>query len=299
MGGAPFAAWWHAARPKTWPAAIVPVMVGSACAYAAGGFTWLPAVAALGGALFIQIGTNFANDLFDHRKGADNAARVGPMRLLQAGLVDEAAMRWATVAAFAVAVGFGLYLSWHAGPWIIVIGIASLLSGYAYTGGPWPLAYNGLGDLFVMLFFGFVAVCGTAFVHLGYVPGTAWWAAIPVGALASAILVVNNVRDHESDAPVGKKTLVVRFGRRFGIGEYYGLLLLSYATPLVVIAAAQQASRPFSTGWLLPLATLPLALRLAVRIRLQRGAVLNLLLAQTGQLLVAYGALLSLGLLWS
>jgi 1,4-dihydroxy-2-naphthoate octaprenyltransferase len=153
--------WIAASRPKTLPAAIVPVAVGTACAEACGGVAWGPALAALGGALAIQIGTNFANDVFDAEKGADGPGRLGPLRAVSAGLITAAAMKRAMILAFAVATAFGVYLAAVGGWPVVAIGVASIISGMAYTGGPWPLGYHGLGDVFVMVFFGFVAVCGT------------------------------------------------------------------------------------------------------------------------------------------
>ena len=213
------ATWIAAARPKTLPAAVVPVVVGTACAAASGGAAWAPACAALGGAIAIQIGTNFANDVFDAERGADGPDRVGPTRAVAAGLIAPRAMKHAMIAAFAVAIAFGIYLASIGGWPIVAIGIASIAAGIAYTGGPFPLGYHGLGDVFVLAFFGFVAVCGTAFVELGRVPALAIGAAIPIGALATAILVVNNVRDRASDARAGKRTLAVRFGRRAAVVE--------------------------------------------------------------------------------
>jgi 1,4-dihydroxy-2-naphthoate octaprenyltransferase len=221
--------WLAAARPRTLVAAVVPVAVGSACAFAAAGELRMgPLVAALTGALFIQIGANLANDVFDAEKGADGPDRLGPTRVVAAGLIPAARVRAAMVGAFASAIACGIYLTWVAGPAIVVIGVASVASGIAYTGGPWPLGYHGLGDVFVMAFFGFVAVCGAAFVQLGAVPAAAWWAAIPVGALATAILVVNNVRDRETDARAGKRTLAVRLGRGGALAEWLLLVAAAY-----------------------------------------------------------------------
>jgi 1,4-dihydroxy-2-naphthoate octaprenyltransferase len=284
------AIWIGAARLRTLPAAIVPVVVGTAVAAAAGHVAWGPALAALGGALAIQIGTNFANDVFDAEKGADGPDRIGPTRAVAAGLISATAMKRAMIAAFALAAVFGLYLVAHAGWPVVAIGVASIASGIAYTGGPWPLGYHGLGDLFVMIFFGFVAVCGTAFVQLGRVPCLAVWAAIPVGAIATAIIVVNNLRDRATDVRVGKRTLAVRFGRRAAIVEYAGLLAIAYVVPVGLAIGGQ----PWA---LLPLATLPLAL---VRLRRLAGAsdgpTFNRCLAATGQLLLAHGALFATGL---
>ena len=282
--------WIGAARLRTLPAAIVPVVVGTAVAAASGGVAWAPAGAALLGAIAIQIGTNFANDVFDAEKGADGPDRIGPVRAVSAGLISATAMRRAMIVAFGVAALFGLYLVHVAGWPIVAIGVASILSGIAYTGGPWPLGYHGLGDVFVMLFFGFVAVCGTAYVQVGHVPCLAVWAAIPVGALATGILVVNNLRDRHQDVRVSKRTLAVRFGRGGAIAEYVALLALAYAVPIALAAGGR-------TWALLPLATLPLAgARLRALLAASDGPDFNRLLAATGQLLLAHGVLFAVGL---
>jgi len=281
--------WLAAARPKTLPAAATPVIVGTACARACGGIAWGPALAALGGALALQIGANFANDVYDAEHGADGADRIGPLRAVAAGLISPAAMKRAMVIAFAVAMAFGVYLASVAGWPVVAIGLASIAAAIAYTGGPWPLGYHGLGDVFVFAFFGVVAVCGTAFVQLGHVPMLAVWASVPVGALSTAILVVNNVRDRASDTRAGKRTLAVRFGRNAGIVEYALLVGLAYAVPLVL--APGHALR------LLPLATLPLAvLRVRGLARAATGPEHDALLAATAQLLLLHGALFAAGL---
>jgi 1,4-dihydroxy-2-naphthoate octaprenyltransferase len=284
-------AWVLAARPATLTAAFAPVAVGTACAWHANAFRWDAALAALAGAFLIQIATNFANDMYDFQKGADTEERLGPVRAAQAGLLTVEQLRKSIVVTFSLAIVVGAYLTWIAGPIVIVIGLCSIAAGLAYTGGPFPLAYNGLGDVFVMAFFGFVAVCGTAFVQALYVPRIAWLASIPVGALATAILVVNNVRDFEGDARAGKRTLVVRFGRDSGVREFAFLLVLSYAIPIVL----------YSTGWtspwvLLPLVTLPWALRLARSVSRDRGPVMNETLAATAKLLSIHGTLFALGI---
>jgi len=284
------ATWISAARLRTLPAAVVPVVVGTACAAASGGAAAGPALAALGGALAIQIGTNFANDVFDAERGADGPDRIGPLRAVSAGLITAAAMKRAMIGAFGVATLLGLYLVAAAGWPVVAIGVASIASGIAYTGGPWPLGYHGLGDLFVMIFFGFVAVCGTAFVQLGSVPCVAIAAAIPVGALATAILVVNNIRDRATDVRAGKRTLAVRFGRRAALVEYAALLALAYAIPLVLAVTG----RPWAA---LPLASAPLAVvRLRAVIAAADGPTFNRCLAATAQLLLAHGTLFTLGL---
>ncbi|GAB4197664.1 MAG: hypothetical protein OHK0013_06050 [Sandaracinaceae bacterium] len=284
------AAWWLAARPATLTAAIVPVLVGTAVAPATGGVRWDTALAALLGACAIQIGTNFANDVFDAEKGADTPDRLGPVRAVAAGLLSASAMRIGMIAAFATASLFGVYLTWAAGWPIVVIGTLSVVSGIAYTGGPYPLGYHGLGDVFVMLFFGFVAVLGTVLVQTGSLPALGWAAAVPVGAIATAILVVNNIRDRETDVRAGKRTLVARWGRRFGELEYASLLSTAYLVPLTlaVVSGAWTAA--------LPLVSAPAAVALVRRVRTEEGAALNATLAATAKLLLAFGVLFAAGL---
>ena len=283
--------WLLAARPKTLSAASVPVVVGTACAFELDGLRLGPALAALGGALLLQIGANFANDVYDYEKGADTAERLGPTRAVQAGLISPSAMKRGMFVVFGFALLLGVYLMTVAGPVILAIGIASILSAIAYTGGPYPLGYNGLGDVFVFVFFGLVAVCGTVFVQLGRVPELALWCSLPVGALATAILVVNNLRDHEQDARVGKRTLAVRWGPKAVIYEYGFLLALSYAVPLFL--ATSSAEGRFV---LLPLLTLPLGRRLMRAVATERGRDLNGRLAGTAKLLMLFGLLFALGI---
>ncbi|HXK16492.1 MAG TPA: 1,4-dihydroxy-2-naphthoate polyprenyltransferase, partial [Polyangiaceae bacterium] len=264
---------------------------GSACATALGGFQLWPALAALGGALLLQIGANFANDVYDYEKGADTPERLGPTRAVQAGLLTPAAMKGGMFLVFGLALVLGAYLTAVAGPSILAIGIVSIISAIAYTGGPYPLGYNGLGDLFVFVFFGLVAVCGTVFVQVREVPALAVWCSVPVGALATAILVVNNLRDHEQDARVGKRTLAVRWGPKAVIYEYLVLLAVSYAVPLFL--ATSSARGRFV---LLPLLTLPLARRLMRAVMSETGRALNARLAGTAKLLLLFGVLFALGI---
>jgi 1,4-dihydroxy-2-naphthoate octaprenyltransferase len=286
-----FPAWLLAARPATLTAAFAPVAVGTACAWRVGGFRWDAALAALLGAFLIQIATNFANDMFDFEKGADTEARLGPTRAAQAGLLTVRQLRLGILVAFSLALGIGVYLAWIAGPIVIIIGLASMAAGLAYTGGPFPLAYNGLGDVFVMLFFGFVAVCGTAFVQVLSVPPIAWVASIPIGTLATAILVVNNIRDFEGDARADKKTLVVRFGRKAGVREYGALLVAAYATPVVLFLLG------WTSAWVfLPWATILWARGLFRSVARDEGVVLNETLAWTAKLLSLFGILFSIGI---
>lgn len=284
-------AWVLAARPATLTAALVPVMVGTAVAQASGGMRIGPALAALFGAFMIQIATNFANDVFDHEKGADTEERLGPTRAVQAGLLTPRQVRAGMIATILLAVIAGLYLTSVGGLPIVVIGVLSVLSGLAYTGGPYPLGYNGLGDIFVMIFFGFVAVCGTVFVQTGSVPPLAWLASVPVGAIATNVLVVNNVRDRETDVKANKRTLAVRFGRRMGVIEFVALFALAYLSPVVAVTALHRS--PWA---LLPLLTLPLAVRLSRVLATTEGRPLNACLAGTAKLLLLYGVLFSAGL---
>ncbi|HWO11556.1 MAG TPA: 1,4-dihydroxy-2-naphthoate polyprenyltransferase, partial [Polyangiaceae bacterium] len=254
-------AWWIACRPKTLSAAAVPVAVGSAVAYRLGGFAWQPALAALVGALLLQIGSNFANDVFDFEKGADTKERLGPERAVQAGLVTPRAMRLGMGVVFGLALLVGVYLTLVAGPIIVLIGLVSIASAILYTGGPYPLGYHGLGDVFVLIFFGFVAVCGTVFVQLHTLPTLAIWASIPVGSLATAILVVNNVRDRDTDVIANKRTLAVRFGTRAGQAEYLLLIWLAYVVPLILVAR-----RDLDVSGMLPFLSLPWAIVLIRRV---------------------------------
>jgi 1,4-dihydroxy-2-naphthoate polyprenyltransferase len=271
-------------------AALAPVLLGTAAAHAEGGFRPGPAIAALLGAVLIQIATNFANDVFDHEKGADTHERLGPTRATQAGLLTPKQVRTGMLVAISLAILPGLYLAIVGGWPVVVIGILSILSGIAYTGGPYPLGYHGLGDLFVLVFFGFVAVCGTAYVQMGSVPALAWIAAIPAGTLATAVLVVNNVRDRNTDAVAGKRTLAVRFGRSAGVIEYATLLSAAYTVPVALVAGGKPA-------WvLLPLATLPLAARLLRALLTLEGRPLNAILAGTAKLLLLFAILFSAGL---
>ena len=278
--------WILAARPRTLTAAIVPVFVGTAVAAAHGAMRPVPALAALFAAICIQIGTNFANDYHDFQRGADTHERVGPRRVTQSGLVAPRTVRAAALWTFGVAFVVGIYLAAVGGWPILVTGLASIAAGWAYTGGPWPFGYHGLGDLFVFVFFGLVATVGTTYVQMHAVPPAAWIAAVPVGALATAILAVNNLRDIATDARAGKRTLAVRLGASATRAEYVLLLVVAFAAPLVLAAVA----RPWV---LLPLAALPFAatpLRLVFR---ARGAALG----ATARLQLVYGALLAAGLL--
>lgn len=287
-------AWVLAARPATLTAAVAPVLVGCACAYAANLFRWGPALGALFGAMLLQIGANFANDVFDFEKGADTTERLGPTRAVQAGLLSPAAMRVGMWLVFALALLVGVYLTFEAGLAIVVIGLLSIASALAYTGGPYPLGYHGLGDVFVFVFFGLVAVCGSGYVHARTIPDLAPLAALPIGALSTAILVVNNLRDRETDVRAGKRTLAVRLGRRGALAEYMFLFALAYGTPLWLFA-----TRSLPPTVLLPWVTAPIALRLIRGVVREQGRALNPLLVGTAKLLFLFGVLFALGIVLS
>ncbi len=292
VAGAPATAWLTAIRPRTLPAAVAPVLVGTACAYAVDGFRVGPAIAALVGALLLQIASNLANDVIDFEKGLDTSERIGPIRVVQAGLLSARAVWAGLLVVLGLAFLVGVYLTWAAGSAVIVIGITSMLAALAYTGGPYPLGYHGLGDVAVFVFFGFVAVCGTAYVQIpADLPQLAWWAAVPMGALATAILVVNNLRDMETDARGGKRTLAVRLGRRATIAEYRVLVFAACLVPLGLVVAAR-----LNAWGLLPLLSLPLALWLARRVGRETGRGLNPVLAHTALLLFVFGALFAAGI---
>jgi 1,4-dihydroxy-2-naphthoate octaprenyltransferase len=284
-------AWLLAARPATLTAAAAPVLVGSACAYAANVFRWAPALGALFGALLLQIGANFANDVFDFEKGADTHERLGPTRAVQAGLLTPGAMRIGMWLVFGLALLIGAYLTFEAGPAIVVIGLLSIASAIAYTGGPYPLGYHGLGDLFVFVFFGLVAVCGSGYVHARTIPDLAPLCALSLGALSTNILVVNNLRDRETDVRAGKRTLAVRFGRNGARAEYIGLCVLAYAVPAWLFV-----SRELPPVVLLPWVTLPIAFRLVRGVLREEGRALNPVLVATAKLLFLFGLLFALGL---
>lgn len=284
--GTPFRIWVEAARPKTLPAAVIPVLVGSALAYRAGAFHWAPALLCLAFALLVQIGTNFANDYGDFVKGADQPDRLGPRRAVAAGMVTPRAMATATALVFGTAFVLGLSLI-HWGGWVLLpIGVASLLFGWGYTSGPFPLAYHGLGDLFVFIFFGLVAVGGTFYVMTGSITGPALLAAVPVGLLATNILVVNNHRDADTDARANKRTLVVRFGRGFAVWQY----AVSFVVALLAPALLAYLGREWTLA--LPVVLAPFAWHLTQRLRRGGdGPTLNALLAATAKFLLAFGLL--------
>lgn len=284
-------AWLLAIRPRTLTAGLVPVAVGTALAHAHGLSRWLPALAALLGALLIQIGTNLSNDYFDFVRGADTAERLGPARATQQGWLAPKAVLAGALGCFALAVVVGIYLVAVGGWPIVAIGLTSVLAGYAYTGGPFPLAYHGLGDLFVFVFFGLVAVSGTYYVQALALHSAVWLAAAPVGALGVALLAVNNLRDRPTDAKAKKNTLVVRLGAGFGRAEYAAMLAVAFAAPVGLWLAG------WASPWvLLALGSAPFAVAPLRRVFSSEGPALNRALAETARLQLLFGALFSLGL---
>lgn len=285
--------WLMAARPNTLPAAIAPVMVGTSLAWSDGHFSPVPALAAAVGALLLQILSNFANDYFDFAKGADTRGRLGPTRVMAAGLLSARELRVGMAAAAGLAILDGVYLILLGGWPILAVGVASLMAALLYTGGPFPFGYHGLGDLFVFIFFGLAAVSGTYYVQAGMLTATILFAAAPVGMLITAILVVNNLRDIATDAQAGKRTLAVLMGPENTRLQYVILLILAYsATPVLWLG--------FGLGptVLLPLISLPLAIRRALSVFSAEGTELNSVLAATAQLSLQFSLLLSLGILF-
>lgn len=284
--------WLMAARIPTLSAAVTPVLVGSAAAWSYGGFRPLVMLAALVSALLIQIGSNLANDLFDFKKGADTEKRLGPVRVTQAGLLTPQQVERGMWVTFSLAFLAGLYLVAVGGWPILAVGLISIAAAVLYTGGPWPLAYHGLGDVFVFIFFGVVAVCGTFYVHTGTIDTVALLASLPVGMIVTAILVANNLRDIETDRQAGKRTLAVRLGARATKGQYIVLLSLAYLMTLWM-GVQGWASSLYWLPWL----TLPLAVRLVRIILTQTGRDLIPALKGTGALHLLFGLLFAASLL--
>ncbi|CAG35651.1 1,4-dihydroxy-2-naphthoate polyprenyltransferase [Desulfotalea psychrophila] len=282
--------WLLAIRPKTLPAAVAPVLVGSAAAFSDGFFHPLLMLACLLGALLLQIAVNFANDYFDAKNNIDSAERLGPVRVTQSGLIPAAQVKWAMALALVLAVLVFSYLSSVAGWPIVMVMIASVLGALGYSGGPYPLASNGLGEIFVFIFFGLIAVCGTYFILAAQLVASAFLVAIPPGLLITAIMVINNLRDIDTDSRSGKKTLAVILGRSRTILEYRLLLLCAYLVPLVM----------FLTGTsyfiLMPFFSLPLAIKLWGEVEHCLGTELNSTLAKTAKLSLMFSLGFAVGL---
>lgn len=281
--------WVLAARPKTLTAAFAPVILGSALAAARGGIRADALLSTALGAAFIQIGTNFANDYFDAKKGADGPDRLGPARATASGWVSPNAMRRAMILAFGLAVLAGLHLVWLRGWPIVVIGVASVAAGVGYTAGRHAIAYVGLSELFVIAFFGVIATAGTFYAHTGAWSAAAAASGLLIGAIAAGILAVNNLRDRVGDARVNKNTLAVRFGERFARAEYQLLIGLAYAgVALLAVLEAQP-------GWLLPFVSAPLAWANLRSARRDDGRALNALLGRTALLELLFAVLAAVG----
>ncbi|HEX8966336.1 MAG TPA: 1,4-dihydroxy-2-naphthoate polyprenyltransferase [Chloroflexota bacterium] len=284
--------WLLAARPATLPAAIVPVLVGTASAWHGTHVVHeRTLVLTLLTALLIQIGTNFANDVYDFRRGADTADRLGPLRVTQGGLVTQQQVLVATLLTFGLALLIGLYLATIGGWPILVIGVVCLLAGVLYTGGPWPFGYHGLGDVVCFVCFGVLAVLGTAYLQALRLAALDLWATIPVGCLVTAILIVNNLRDIDTDRRVGKLTLAVRLGRRGTRLEYALCVVVAYAVVVGLGLAGMVGA-----WWWLPLLSLPLALWLVRFVSRTEGRPLNQALKRTGQLHLLFGLLFAAAL---
>ncbi len=288
-----FRAWIAAIRPKTLPAGILPVMVGSAAAYHDNGFAVIPALIALVCAILIQILTNFINEIYDFRKGADTAERLGPLRTVANGIISESMMMKASILVATVTFALGLWLVWIAGWAILLIGLLSLLMAWAYTGGPYPLAYKGLGEIFVILFFGIAAVMGTYYAQTGYWSYDTLFLALPLGLLSSNLLSINNIRDRETDSKAQKRTIATRIGRKNAELVLDMQTLLSYVFPIIL------SFRGYSYPILLPLLTLPIAVIMLKSVKSRDGRELNISLQDSAKLLVIFGLVLTIGVLLS
>lgn len=298
-------AWVMAARPQTLPAGASPVIIGTGLAIHDGVFTPVPALFALVGALLIQVGTNLANDYYDAVHGADSPDRTGFTRVTAKGIIDPAVIRRATWATFGLSVIVGLYLVAVGGLPILAVGLLSIAAGVAYTGGPYPFGYHGLGDIFVFVFFGLVAVTGTYYVQAASIlaapiplwvpaalPPVALVVGLPAAGLSTAILVVNNIRDLESDAAAGKRTLAVTIGYRWSRIEWVSLVTLAYIVPVGLAFDSR-----FGPPVLLPVVTIPLAARVGHTVLTRTdGEALNPALEATGRLLFVYAVLFAIGL---
>ncbi|MEJ2493349.1 MAG: 1,4-dihydroxy-2-naphthoate polyprenyltransferase [Ignavibacteriaceae bacterium] len=286
-----FQAWLHASRPTTLLAAVVPVMVGSALAIAKDSFTLIYSLVALLCSILIQIGTNFTNDLYDHLKGADKELRKGPLRVLSSGLISQTEMRNAIIFVFGLAFLLGLYLVYSVGIVVLIIGVISILAGIAYTAGPYPLAYHGLGDVFVFIFFGIVGTAGTYYLHLHEFDLISLLISIPVGALITNILVVNNYRDIEEDREAQKITLAVKFGRTFTKIQFIISIVVSYLILLILFLAFN-----FSLWIFLPVLSLPLAFIQVKMLFSFEGSKLNKTLEISAKYAALFGMLFSIGI---
>jgi len=284
--------WLLASRPKTLLAAVVPVMVGSALAMSMNKFLLPYSIVALLCSILIQIGTNFTNDLYDFLKGSDTVKRKGPRRVLASGLISVKEMKLAIVLVFGFTFLLGLYLVVSVGLLILWVGILSIFAGIIYTAGPFPLAYNGLGDVFVFIFFGIIGTMGTIYLHTQEISLLALVVSIPVGALITNILVVNNFRDIEEDREANKITLAVLLGRSFTRWQFILLMILSYMTTILL-----HFHFNYSQWILLPLSTIPIAFILTKMLYTLNGEALNKTLELSAKFAGLFGLLLSIGLI--
>jgi 1,4-dihydroxy-2-naphthoate octaprenyltransferase len=286
-------AWGLAIRPRTLPAAAAGVVMGSALAWRDGYFRFDATLVCLLAALLLQIGSNLANDVFDFERGADTHERLGPTRVTQAGLLTPSQVKFGMGVVFALAALLGLYLVWLGGLPIFIIGVTAIVAAVAYTGGPFPLGYHGLGDIFVFIFFGLASVTGTYYVQAGFVSTASWWMTIPPGLIITAILVVNNLRDIDNDRKGGKNTLAVRLGERATKTQY--LVCMAVAYLILPFSAWMGIVSWFS---LLAWFSLPIAIRAARVVLTEKGRPLNAALAGTGQTALAFSLLFWMGMLF-
>jgi len=284
-------AWGLAIRPRTLPAAATGVIIGSALAWRDGLFQFNIMLICLLTALLLQIGSNLANDVFDFERGTDTPERLGPTRVTQAGLLKPEEVKFGMTLVFGLAILMGLYLVWLGGWPILLIGVCAIVSAIAYTGGPFPIGYRGLGEVFVFIFFGLASVAGTYYLHAGFVSPAAWWMTISPGLMISGILVVNNLRDLENDRKAGKYTLAVRLGEAGTKIQYLIFMIVAY---LVLIPFSYFGMLPWSSMlvWL----SLPFTIQATKVVLTQKGSPLNAALAQTGVAALTFSVLFWLGL---
>ena len=284
-----------AIRPKTLSASIAPVLVGSSIAFNSSHFNMQIFFLTFFSAIFIQIGTNFANDVYDFINGADNDERIGPTRSVQANLISVRAMKYLTIISFLLSVICGLPLVIQGGYPILLVGILSIISGYAYTGGPYPLGYNGWGDIFVFIFFGPIAVCGTFFLQLGYVSVESIISGIIMGCLSVTLLCINNIRDVETDRNVGKRTIAVRFGVMFVKILFISLFLISYL--LLAYLSFNLSYLNTNVFFLLLIITVPLCIKLNFDVFKLKSHSLNRLLSNVSVFIIIFSLLFILSIL--
>ena len=284
--------WIMAARPKTLPAAAASVILGSSLALRDSSFRLFPALAALCISILLQIGANFANDLFDYQRGADTKQRLGPVRVAQAGLLTPGQIKIGMLVVFAFSIVLGSYLAWEAGWIVIIIGMSAIIAALAYTGGPFPFGYHSLGDLFVLIYFGLTAVCGTYYVQTHLISMQAIWAGFAMGLLITNILVVNNLRDIETDRLAGKITLAVRLGVGGTRLEYLTCLIIAYSIPIILSSIDKSYAGSFFS-WL----SIPLAIKSIQELFKLEGCSLNQTLAGTARLALIYALLFSFGII--